>query len=219
MSVRVSEDIVRIVNDIQSVGRNCEYGIIQRREFRAEPLSLLRWAGSRQRDKLVDAFRNRFAGLADEMTGRGDPPGAPPDFQHWWLVDSRYDILFHTDVLVSTATLEQARQKVHARLRRAAEMQIEAIEDADKLFLYSDATLGSAHEARSLFEALRAIGPCWLVVVIPDKARAGQAELLADGLIGGYVAHLTTMGNATQYDYASWPAMLADAHRIWRERR
>ncbi len=146
MSARVTEDFARIVNDIQMVGRNCEYGIIQRREFRAEPISLLRWAGSRQRDKLVAAFRDRFDGLADVMTGRGDPPGAPPESQHWWLVDSRYDILFHTDVVVAGNTLEQARQQVHARLRRAAEMQIEAIEDADKRF--STRTRRSARRMR-----------------------------------------------------------------------
>ena len=219
MSVFVSADLAHIVSDVQTIGRNCEYGIIQRREFKVEPISLLRWAGSRQRDKLVEAFRCRFDGLAEVMTGRGDPPAAAPEAQHWWLVDSRYDILFHTDVMVGGNTLEQARQKVQARLRRAAEMQIEAIEDADKLFLYSDATLGSAHDARGLFEALRSIGPCWLVVVVSDSARAGRAELLGNGLIGGYVDRLTTMGNATDYDFGPWPSMLAEAHRIWRAHR
>ncbi len=48
-----------------------------------------------------------------------------------------------------------------------------------------------------------------------DPARAGQAELLDDGLIGGYVAKLTTMGNAVQYDFGPWPGMLTEAHRIW----
>ena len=218
MSQSVS-DLARIASDIQTVGRNCEYGIIQRREFKVEPVSLLRWAGSQRRDKLIEAFQQRFAGLAEAVTGRGDPPGQPPEAQHWWLTDSRYDILFHTDVIVAHHTMEQARQMVQARLQRAAELQIEAIADADKLFLYSDATLGSPHEARGLFEALRAIGPCWLLVVVADPARAGQAELIEAGLIGGYVGELTTMGNAVSYAFGPWPAMLSHAHGIWRERR
>lgn len=72
-------DLSRIAADVQNIGRNCEYGMIQRRQIGVEPVSLLRWSGIRDRGKLVEAFRSRFEGLAEVMTGRPDPPGKPPE--------------------------------------------------------------------------------------------------------------------------------------------
>ena len=219
MSVSLSDNLKHVAGEIQSIGRNCEFGYIQRVTFHIEPISLLRWAGSGRRAGLAEAFRNRFEGLTDAMRGRGDPPGKPPEHQDWWLTDERYDILFHTNFKVAEHTLEQATEKARDRLKRSAEMQVEAVEDADKLFLYSDAALGSIEEARDLFEALRSIGPAWLLVVIADQARAGSAVLVEDGLIGGFVSALTSMGNATAFSFDPWPSMLEQAHRIWRDQR
>ncbi len=219
MPANLIHDIKHVAADIQSIGRNCEFGYIQRVTFHIEPISLLRWAGSGRRAGLADAFRGRFDGLTDTMRGRGDPPGKPPERQDWWLTDERYDILFHTNFKVADNTLEQATEKVRDRLKRSADMQIEAVEDADKLFLYSDAALDSIEEARDLFDALRSIGPAWLLVVIADEARAGSAALVEDGLIGGFVRKLTSMGNATAFDFDPWPSMLEQAHRIWRNQR
>lgn len=219
MATILNDTLKLAAADIQSIGRNCEFGYIQRVTFHIEPISLLRWAGSGRRSGLADAFRRRFDGLTERMRGRGDPPGKPPEHQDWWLTDERYDILFHTNFKVAEHTLEQATAKVRDRLKRSAEMQIEAIEDADKLFLYSDAALGSIDEARELFEALRSIGPAWLLVVIANEARAGSAALVEDGLIEGFVHKLTSMSNATAFDFDPWPPMLEQAHRIWRDRR
>ena len=215
MSLVLSENLKHIVTETQSIGRNCEFGYIQRVMFHIEPISLLRWAGSGRRAGLAEAFRHRFDGLTEAMRGRGDPPGKPPEQQDWWLTDERYDILFHTNFKVAEHTLQQATEKARERLRRSAAMQVETVEDAAKLFLYSDAGLRSAAEARDLFGALRSLGPAWLLVVIADEAKAGDAELVEPGLIAGYVRRLTEMGNATVFDFDPWPPMLEHAHRIW----
>jgi hypothetical protein len=49
----------------ESIGRNCEFGLVQR-NLNLEPVSLLRWAGSETPAGLIDGLHHDFAGLAEK---------------------------------------------------------------------------------------------------------------------------------------------------------
>lgn len=108
---------------------------------------------------------------------------------------------------------------MRGRFRRLAETLVEAVESNEKLFLYSDRDFRSIDEARGLFDALRSIGPAWLLVVIADAGRAGTAVTVEPGLIAGYVRSLTPMRDAWAFDFEPWPAMLRAAHALWLDGR
>src|SRR5215471_8231464 len=100
-------DIGDIAARCESLGRNCEFGLVQR-NLGLEPISLLRWAGAKDRgvDGLVDGLRDGFAGLAEAMDGAVIPPDGPPDHRHWWLTCCRYGLEFHTDQKPVATSLE-----------------------------------------------------------------------------------------------------------------
>jgi hypothetical protein len=203
---------------IESIGRNCEFGAIQHDHLGVDPISLLRWAGS-SLPLLTEALRNGFAGFTDEMTGHGVPPWEPPERQHWWLTDARYDMVFHTHEGVATTPLARAVEKTRPRLLKLRDMLLESIEAGDKLFLYSDKTLTSPAGAAALFDAFAALGPSFLLLVLANPGKAGTAAYVDDRFIVGYVDFLTEAGQANTYRWTHWPRMLVRAHAIWQRHR
>ena len=65
----------------ESLGRNCEYGVVQRR-CEAEPVSLLRWSGMPV-SKLIEALTHEFSGLMETAIGQEVPLKAPPNSRRW----------------------------------------------------------------------------------------------------------------------------------------
>jgi hypothetical protein len=206
-------DVKAVAARMESIGRNCEFGFIQS-HLGLEPISLLRWAGSNRVD-LTRAVRERFSQLGDHATGRGDPPDRDISEQVWWLTDSAYNIIFHTPERPAETTAEEALGKTRARWKRLAEMQLDSFRAAEKLFLFSDQTLQSVDEVRDLFDAIREVGPAWLLVVLADPDAPGRAELIEPGLIVGYVGFLTNAGQATDFQFDPWRPMLRQAFDLW----
>ena len=198
---------------IESIGRNCEWGMVQG-EWGAHPISLLRWAGSERRELLAAAFRDRFSELGTTMSGRGDPPWNPPEEQFYWLTDETYKIIFHTPDKVAGTTLERAVERNRPRLRRLAENLMEKIEDPTACFLYSDADLRGPDEAAELVESFRSAGRGRLLLVLADERKAGTAEDLGNRVTAGWVQRLTLPGQANTFDVRSWPEMLRAANAI-----
>ena len=197
----------------ESLGRNCEFGLVQR-HFDVEPVSLLRWAGT-PRLSLIDGLRNRFEGLAEEMTGRADPPDQDPAHQHWWLTCNRYGILFHTDEIVAQKTVNEATAAVRKRLRWLAAKLIDDLKSAEKLFVFSDAEMADPNSVGNLISAVAEVGPAWVWLVGKNKDWAGKTARLDRRMIGSWMDHLTNVGEANSLHIGPWCAAITEAHRIW----
>jgi hypothetical protein len=206
--------IAGIVAHVENIGRNCEFGAIQN-HYGVKPISLLRWAGSNRCD-LACAIRERFSRLGQSATGIGNPPNRAATDQFWWLTDTAYKIIFHTGERPSETSVEEALAKTRRRWARLAEMQIESFRDATKLFLFSDKTLRSPDDARDLFNAIRDVGPAWLLVVIERPECAGHAMMIEPGFMIGYVDRLTNAGQANTFQIDYWPPMLEQAYALWK---
>lgn len=157
-----------IAASCESIGRNCEFGLVQR-EFGLEPIHLLRWAGS-QMPGLVAAFENGFEGLADEMTGtREETPEGHPH-SRWMLTCQRYGIAFHVEAPREANHGAEAGEASAKRLRWMADRLLQGVADNERVLIYSSRHVTSAADCAALVAAIRRHGeaPVLLVGQTPD---------------------------------------------------
>jgi hypothetical protein len=179
--VRAEAELLR---GFESLGEDCEFGIVQRHYLVAPPLSLYRWAGAPV-ERLIEALDTRFASVGD-----------PASTQLVW--DGREYFLrapfvtMHTkcNVEQDAAGIEELLRCGRPTLRILCRKLLKDIADARRIFVFKslNPAFGEAG-MRRLHAALRSIGPASLLCV--QEARQGQAiggaERLGDGLYAGYV--------------------------------
>lgn len=194
-------DIRRIAARCENLWRNCEFGLVQH-NLGLEPITLLRWAGAKDRgvDGLIDGLRGGFAGLAETMEGAVIPPDGPPD---WWLTCRRYGLEFHTDQKPVTTNLEQASGKVRPRLRRLAEKLLDDIRLGDRLFVYSSAEFIHPLDGLALIDAFRDAGGRAPLLIVASGTEQG-VEPLDHNAFGAMLPRLTPRGQAVALDQAAW---------------
>ena len=205
-----------LVNDFESLGDNCELGLVQR-FYGAEPLALFRWVGINRLDQLIDALNARFAGLGE--------PGHVfhemlPGWDHHAAIDTKYGFYFHT-TLDPSAVLDRPDEvtKLAAiegrRLKFLAGHLLNAMETGEKILVYRQKRALDEAEIQRLFDAVSRIGRNTLLVVIEDELRPpGSVEDKGNGLILAYVSRLSNE-NPPQVDLDAWRKILTDVHSLW----
>jgi len=208
--------IRELVTDFESLGNNCEFGIVQR-FFGAEPLSLLRWAGIDRIEMLINALHGRFRGLGEVENVAYELPAG---WDHPAAIDRRYGFYFHTD-LDASGVLQQPDELLKLktlegrRLKFLAAKLFVLLQTGEKVLVYLQKNAAARSEIDRLFDAIRDYGRNTLLVVIEDPSRdAGSVEVRKDGLIEAYVPHLSN-SNPPRIDFEAWQRIIAEAHEIW----
>jgi hypothetical protein len=203
-----------IAGNMQSLGLNCEFGLVQRRAG-AEPLGLLRFATS--------PLPALLAGLEARFDGIGDPawmdltevPFAPGSNSREWIVrDRRFGFVFHTWVRTSEASRAEIGRQFSRRLAFLARKMVEDLEDAEKLFVYQDRKIAAPPEGEPLLRALRRYGDNRLLLVMADPACVGEIMPGPEGLLLGFVGRLTETGTANRFDWPDWSRLLRRVHQV-----
>ena len=170
----------------ESLGYNCEFGIVQR-HFGAEPLSLLRWTAT-EPDILATALSNQLDGV-----------GLPENTRivldsDYRTKDTRYFMLMHTFILPSQATPEELLPKFCKRLQYLRVKLLDDLRAAEKIFLYKSVTPITDEQIMPLWRAVSAYGPNTLVVarIAEDGHAAGSVRVLEPGLVVGYFDRTST---------------------------
>jgi tetratricopeptide (TPR) repeat protein len=202
-----------IVSAFESLGDNCDFGQLQR-YFQAEPLGLLRWAGTFPHE-IIAAAKARFEGVGEpenmviETWANGE----------YSVSDRRYNMLMHSftfDNVVDRETFTAQQIKRGRYLRRQL---LEDIEDGQKILVYKSATITEA-QARELHAALRAIGPAWLLVVrlADEKNTPGTVIQAGDGLMFGFIDNFATFQTSEVSDegVACWATICEKAYTMWK---
>ena len=176
-----------VVGLYQSLGRNCELGIFQRR-CGAEPIGLLRFA-SVFADRLVQGLRQRFAGIetATELSLVAPRAGGELMGRH-----ALYGLSYHTFKKESEVDVEALRASESRRLGYLARLLIEQIENDEKIFV----RLGefeSEGEFRALHQLLRVYNPQARLLMVQaappsEPERAGHVERLAPNLYRAFLS-------------------------------
>ncbi len=190
----------------QSLGDNCEFGIVQR-EFGAEPISLLRWTAM-PLAKLIDALTHRFAGVGDAAQTRLDVIRG-----EYRTADKRFMMHMHTFIRANEVGPEILLPKLCARLRFLVRGQIEDLAAAEKIFLFRSAGPRDDGAFLALHDALRAYGPNRLLIVTreEDGFAAGTIRALHPACLVGSIRSFDT----NKPFLPGWQALCEAAHRIF----
>jgi hypothetical protein len=210
-----------LINDFESLGDDCEFGIVQR-HLGQEPLSLLRFAsfGSPAGTRLqrtARAVEQRFAALGQPGSVRLMAPDAAPK-REMMLVDAAYNITYHGFLAegspVTAAAVADFVAAQPRRLRFLRDKLLENMGDGDKLFVWKSMARHTRAERDVLLSPIRRIGAAWLLWIDGSDAEhpAGSVELAEPGLLLGYISRSDITNVALQ----EWSAIAVRAHAIWR---
>jgi hypothetical protein len=173
-----------ILNAFESLGEDCEFGLMQRRYLVEPPLSLFRWGGAPV-EKLIEGLDNGFDDMAEPASTDLVWDGTE------YFLRTPY-VTMHTQCLVQQDEAGQAEvaRCGRATLRILRRKLLKDIADARRIFVFKSLNddFGEAG-MRLLHAALRRRGPaCLLCAVVAHPGQpVGHAERLADGLYAGYL--------------------------------
>ena len=202
----------------QSLGDNCEFGLVQR-HLGADPLHLLRFAGINLRNLLL-GLNSEFDGLDDAALLSLRLSGEPGE-QEFILLHDSYGLNSHTFQHEHTAeaatVLARSRQKLALQRR----MFLEDLEDAEKIFVLKRNDSLELAEVLPVWSCLRGYGDNTLLYVVAADAGhlPGTVERRAPGLLCGYIDRFAPYDDAHNLFDECWLSICRNAHALWSEAR
>lgn len=195
----------------ESLGQNCELGLVQRR-YGAEPLGLLRWATTNP-DELI-------AGLQRKFDGFGELENVRLDLEKTEIMvnEDLFKIFFHTFTQQSEALdLENFRIKQSRHLKFLARTFIDRLGDGDKIYVYRPDQIWSNQAYEEIYSELQKFGALNLLIVkrADQQHPANQVECVHDRLYFGYVERFgLDRGPVWDIAFDSWVALLRNAANL-----
>jgi hypothetical protein len=185
----------------ESLGENCEFGLVQRR-FEAEPIGFLRWTytSAATLTKLLDA---RFEGIGEIETLK--LTRAP--WGEYFLKDQAYGVTFHTYLHDCGPDEELFLKKQSARLVWMKKKLIEDLESGAKTFVYKVHYQSSDDALVGIQSTMRTYGNNRLLCVrmAPEGTKPGSVAVGANGLVTGYLSRVEpSAGNSWDICYDEW---------------
>ncbi len=198
-------DAKAVVTSFESIGVNCEFGLLQR-IFAAEPLGLLRLAGIFP-CPVLDGLDRGFEGIGDAI--RMKQAGG-----HWHATDDRYGFVYHTPI-PSEEPVEQAIATDRARLGFLRRVFFESMAAGEKVYVrHSNAPMTTA-DALPLFLGLNRRGPNTLLFVTPAEGHPpGTVEEIMPGLLRGHIDRLGDEGERWWISAGCWLELCVNALKL-----
>jgi hypothetical protein len=172
----------RVLMQFESIGENCEFGLVQR-HFGVEPLGLLRWV-SLAPDALCLALEERFEALddVDDLEIRLIGP-------EYHAVGRRYRMQMHTHIVESEykGSATQLKAQMFRRLRYLKDKLIADLTAAEKILVWQSGVGSSLSEDTVLrmHRAILAYGNNTVLVVRrhDDQRRGAVIDKRIPGLL------------------------------------
>ena len=169
-----------LVEQFQSLGENCEFGLLQR-QFGAEPLGLLRFGTTLPRP-LVRALAERFEGVGDP--GQTEIRVVEGEYR---ARDMRYLFDGHTRIRSDEASPEQVHRKQSQRLGFLARMLIDQLETQSRIFVHANPDCTEPQMA-ALYRGVSGYGPNFLLCVrLAEPGHPAGSMAVQDRLMVGYI--------------------------------
>jgi tetratricopeptide (TPR) repeat protein len=212
---------IHLLNDrdllmrFESLGSNCEFGIIQR-QAGCEPLGLLRWTAISP-DKLALALRERFHEIANPDLTRIHVSEAG----EYIVRNTRYDSVMHSFVLQRHVNEADFVNRQCRRLNFLGGKLMDDLQEGEKIFVYKNDKGITKGQIQRLHRAVRQRGRSTLLCVLLRDAqhRAGLVEDKGNGLLLGYIDRFSPPGNAGDSAHEAWLAICQAAYRLWRDKQ
>ena len=207
-------DMSRLAMSFESLGENCEFGLVQRR-CDAEPLGLLRFSSTFMRN-LIRGLDAGFEGLAegDDVDVRLE--GAVP--REYMIYEKKFGLLYHTFIYEGEHSIWLMREQESARLKYLRREFTEDLKAGDKIYVYKRVGPVADEEILPLLLALRQHGGNTLLwVALADKDHpVGSVEVAMPGLLKGYVDRFAPEENAHDLSFDAWVRVCANAYLLSR---
>lgn len=195
----------------ESIGRNCEFGLVQRR-YGLEPVSLLRWGGGPIAG-LVRAINTSFFGLAEAVTGEPEPSPVHLERRRWLLTCLMFDLKFHVETDMAVMTAQEAANQAKARMKWQAHKFLDRLRVGAGVLVYSSRELRSVDDAGPLVDAIRRRGsPRMLIVTEGGGGKVRDTDW--PDVWAAEIPRLTELLAASRADYAAWDRVLVGVGRV-----
>jgi hypothetical protein len=193
-----------LVMNFESLGSNCEFGIVQRLAG-AEPLGLLRW-GNIGVDQVRRMLETRCAGVGEAETTQL----TLADDGEYQLSDPRYFSL-HTLIYRGQTAEDKLYVRMQRRLQYLSKKLMDDLAAGDKVFVYRQhhEPIPEA-EMSGLFKAIRNYGPGRLLCVHKpsNSDHDNTVECLRPGLFVACMSAMTDNPVAASDRFDLWIALL-----------
>ncbi len=202
----------RLVLAFESLGDNCEFGLVQRR-CGAEPLSLLRFANI-QRPALLAALHERFSRIGTPERIRCDLDGGAR--REYVVQDDSYGITYHTFQYEGEVDGAELLAKQPTRQRFLARKLLEDLEAGEKIFVLRRNPPLELWQVLPVYAAIRRLGRnrlLWVQLAATDTAAGSVSEILP-GLYRGELDRLAPDANAHDLSFEVWLQVLANTWRL-----
>ncbi len=209
-----------LMGRFQSLGDNCEFGIVQRR-FGAEPLNLLRFSATHL-THLLRGLDTEFEGLA-LAENLACVFGAEPEGQREYIIEqTSYELRYHTFQHEGEVEADMVLPRAHQRLRFQLRVFLQDLAAAEKVFVLKRNTPLAMAEVVPVWRALRsyaADNTLLYVVAADDTHLPGTVEWKAPGLMCGHIDRLAPYDDAQGVSTECWLAICRTAHAMWQDSR
>jgi hypothetical protein len=204
-------DIPRLLQQFESLGENCDFGVVQR-AVGIEPFGLFRFAACKAAD-VAALLRERFERLGEPEDLSLDVVGTRREY---WVKSRHFSFEAHTDRFAGQDDPEVARAAQIEKMRFLKARLLGDLSRARKIFILK----GNADAAtiQEIAAQLQTYGRnCLLWVKVADVMHPpGSVERTADGLLSGFVRRFGTYEGDPSLPVEHWVAVCANAHRLWR---
>lgn len=209
-----------IMARFQSLGDNCEFGLVQR-WAEAEPLDLLRFAGlfipvEHRLRQMTDALAAGFSGLGEDPATvdcelQGDVRPRP-----YMVHETRWNLRYHIDEDEGTIDPAEVHRQQVVSLRFRRRKLLDDLRESHRVFVWKSNVPTREADVRELVACLKRHGPNMLlwVDVAAGEHRAGSVEYAGDGLLRGYVTRFAPYDDATDIEASSWYEMCCNAWAV-----
>lgn len=196
----------------ESLGDNCEFGLVQRR-CDAEPLSLLRFTNF--------PFEHLMYGLQTGFDGVGElarlefwlTEGPKPEYV---VRDKTLSLIFHTFQYAGEVDEARLLARQSARLQFLQRKLLEDLGNGEKIFVCKRNKPVADQEIMALHAALSRYARNTLLWVAPADTQhtPGSVERLMPGLLKGYIDRFAPYENAHDLSFEVWLEICANATRL-----
>jgi hypothetical protein len=203
-----------LMMQFESLGMNCEFGLLQR-HYGANPHSLLRFVGIEIQDLLLGLDKS-FEDIDNPAQLRAYTDGS--DSQRWISFSAMYNLHRHSYQAVAEMDEAAFLAAERRKLARERERFQEVLATGERLFVYQRNEFLQPAHVMPILNMLRSHGPNALLFVTPNYgAPSGSVDLLAPDLYRGNIDRLAPQANAIDSNVPAWTSICANAYRLWRE--
>ncbi len=203
----------KFILNFESLGNNCEFGLVQRR-CGAEPLSLLRFSNI-QLPSLLRGLDVGFQDLAEnpEIEFRVNSGTA-----EYMVYEKRYQLNFHTFRKRGDVDEKRLVAGEPARLAFLVRKFVEDLRGGSKIFVCKRNVPLREDEILPLYAALNSYASNLLLWLVPADAahRSGSVETVIPGLMKGYIARFAPPEAVHDLLLDAWLEVCVNAYRLSR---